>query len=197
MKRTPVEKYFTQKEWTVIEIICVAFIIIGAILFTFVWNAGPIGIAIFLVALVVLLISKSSKIKAADVDAAKAKLLSDEIINRNSNNCIEMYDPLAEYTKIGKDKVLRSTEYVVSVFDFKNDSTDIHVTRADLLQGSIEREVFTVTSRDVPELTDEVFTIGGVRKTVQFIKCPPLRLSIPVTTNDIDSSSIVEKLCKK
>ncbi len=192
-----VEKYFTQKSWTVLEIILLVITIISAIVFSFVWGGGPIGLPVFMVALVCLIVSKSSKTKAVEVDNAKAKLLSDLNIEKSSKNCIEMYDPNAKYAKIGKDKALRSSEYILSVFDFKKENTEINVYRLDLLNKESKKETFILTPDAKAELTEEVLLIGGVRKTVQFLTCPSVGMKIPVTTNDIDASNIVNKICNR
>ncbi len=191
-----VEKYFTQKDWTVLEIICVVALVIGAFLLLFIYGDGPIGLGLVLTGSFTLIISKSSKTKAAEVDSVKNKLLEGEKLERSPKNCIEVYDPNAKYTRIGKDKALRSSEYIVSVFDLKKENTEINVYRFDLLAKASGKETFILSPEDKSELTEEVILIGGVRKTVQFLICPSLGMKIPVTANDIDAINIVNKVCK-
>lgn len=92
MKKNPLEKYYQQKNWTIVEIVCVVAILIAAVVATVVNGGIPIGVPIMAVAAVVLIFSKTSKIKDSELDTELDKLVSKHIRLEDHKSVIACYD---------------------------------------------------------------------------------------------------------
>lgn len=195
MKKSNVEKYFTQKNWTLLEILCIIIGIAALIVGTFVWGGGPIGLPLFAFSLLILICVRSSKIKGSYIDRELQKLIDENEIISHGKNVIKSFD-LKKGQVIREKGKCRSNIYVVSLFDFQGNFANIRVYRIDLLSQSIKKEFYTVECGERVILREESVSISGVSKNVNYLVCDEFSSDIPVQTNDINTSEIIQKLCK-
>ena len=195
MKKSNIEKYFTQKNWTLLEILCIIIGTAALIVGTFVWGGGPIGLPLFAFSLLILICVRSSKIKGSYIDRELQKLIDENEIISHGKNVIKSFD-LKKGKVIREKGKCRSNIYVVSVFDFQGETVNISVYRIDLLSQSIKKEFYTVECEERVILREESVSISGVSKNVNYLVCDEFSSDIPVQTNDINASEIIQKICK-
>lgn len=195
MKKSNIEKYFTQKNWTLLEILCIIIGTAALIVGTFVWGGGPIGLPLFAFSLLILICVRSSKIKGSYIDRELQKLIDENEIISHGKNVIKSFD-LKKGKVIREKGKCRSNIYVVSLFDFQGNFANIRVYRIDLLSKSIKKEFYTVECGERVILREESVSISGVSKNVNYLVCDEFSSDIPVQTNDINASEIIQKLCK-
>lgn len=195
MKKSNIEKYFTQKNWTLLEILCIIIGTAALIVGTFVWGGGPIGLPLFAFSLLILICVRSSKIKGSYIDRELQKLIDENEIISHGKNVIKSFD-LKKGQVIREKGKCRSNIYVVSVFDFQGNFANIRVYRIDLLSQSIKKEFYTVECGERVILREESVSISGVSKNVNYLVCDEFSSDIPVQTNDVNASEIIQKLCK-
>ena len=195
MKKSNIEKYFTQKNWTLLEILCIIIGTAALIVGTFVWGGGPIGLPLFAFSLLILICVRSSKIKGSYIDRELQKLIDENEIISHGKNVIKSFD-LKKGQVIREKGKCRSNIYVVSLFDFQGNFANIRVYRIDLLSQSIKKEFYTVECGERVILREESVSISGVSKNVNYLVCDEFSSDIPVQTNDINASEIIQKLCK-
>ena len=195
MKKSNIEKYFTQKNWTLLEILCIIIGTAALIVGTFVWGGGPIGLPLFAFSLLILICVRSSKIKGSYIDRELQKLIDENEIISHGKNVIKSFD-LKKGQVIREKGKCRSNIYVVSLFDFQGNFANIRVYRIDMLSQSIKKEFYTVECGERVILREESVSISGVSKNVNYLVCDEFSSDIPVQTNDINASEIIQKLCK-
>lgn len=195
MKKSNIEKYFTQKNWTLLEILCIIIGTAALIVGTFVWGGGPIGLPLFAFSLLILICVRSSKIKGSYIDRELQKLIDENEIISRGKNVIKSFD-LKKGKVIREKGKCRSNIYVVSLFDFQGNFANIRVYRIDLLSQSIKKEFYTVECGERVILREESVSISGVSKNVNYLVCDEFSSDIPVQTNDINASEIIQKICK-
>lgn len=195
MKKSIAQKYFEQKRWSVLEIIMVIVMIISAIVATFVWGGGPIGLPLLVVSIGVLIFLKSTKIKDNEIDDELNKFLANNLEVVDSKKTIKCFELNGNSVVKGKDGQMRSSVYVVSVFLFDTENTQITVYTFDLLSESVTQKTYTIFRDMKVYLRDKTISVLGANKHIQYLECGDISMSIPVNTNDIDTHNIVEKLC--
>ncbi len=195
MKKNPLEKYYLQRNWTVIEIVCVVVILVAAVVATVVNGGIPIGVPIMVVAVVVLIFSKASKVKDTELDDELNKLVSQHIRLEEHENVIACYDLKKAPVVKGKDGRLRSAVYVISIFDFGKEGTDITVHTFDVAVVGVTVDTYWIPKERETVLREERITVPGGQKTVQYLVCDGIFSGIPVTTNDMQNARMVEKIC--
>ena len=195
MKKSNTVKYFTQKNWGAAEIACVIIAVISFIVATFVWGGGPIGMPLLGIAVLVLIILKSSKVKAAEIDRELEKLIEEASIDSTSKNLIKTFDFKSEY--LVKDKgEWRSSVYVISEIELLEENTLVTVHRIDLLAKRILKESYTLRSDDKISLVEENLVTKFGNKTIYYLASDFFSSNIPVCVNDSRAYEIVNKLCK-
>ena len=195
MKKSIAQKYFEQRQWSILEIIMVIVIIISAIVATFVWGGGPIGLPLLVISIGVLIFLKSTKIKDDEIDDELNKLLANNFEVIDSKKTIKCFELNGNPVVKGKDGQMRSSVCVVSVFLFNAETTQITSYTFDLLSENVTQKTYTIFGDMKVYLQDKTISVLGADKQVQYLECGDVSMSIPVNTNDIDTHSIVEKLC--
>lgn len=195
MKVNTVEKYFKQKNWSLVEIICVVIAVIFAIVATFIDGGGPIGLPLVGLSVIILIICRSTKISDTEIDALLNKLIDDNIDTCESKYVIKAFDLRNCPGTKGKDGKIRSTNYVISCFLFECCETQIVVYRFNLLSNSMQKETYAIPKNEKISLIEESVQIGGIKRTIQYIECKTASLIVPVNSNEMDSFKIIEKLC--
>ena len=88
MKQSHIEKYFKQKEFSLIDIICLVIALMALIVSTFVWGGLPIGMPIFILSVAVLIISRSSRIKDSEIDGVVDNFAEQNAIDKSEKNIL-------------------------------------------------------------------------------------------------------------
>lgn len=195
MKKSVAERYFTQSNWTIAEIICVTVAVLSLIAATFVDGGGPIGFPLAIVSIIVLIICKTAKIKDAEIDSLLDKIIKDKVEVKESKQVIRAFDLRGCKVKKGKDGKVRSTKYVISCFSPNPRSVEIDVYNIDLISGKVENVRYSIPREESILLAEEKIEIGGARKTIQIMENKESNLSLPVHTDDVDTCKIVEEIC--
>lgn len=195
MKNNLAQKYFEQKNWTVLELILLGVAIIAAGIITFAWHGIPIGTPILIVAVVALAFSKTQKVKDAEIDSMLNKMIANEIDSDVLKKSIQSFDLQSQPAKKGKDGKMRSSIYVVALTEFEKEIAKLTCWRFDLLQENFTKESYTVTIGSGVSLIETSVTVSGSQKEVAFLESDAFTSAIPVEINDIIVDKIVKKLC--
>ncbi|MBE6566962.1 MAG: hypothetical protein E7659_07675 [Ruminococcaceae bacterium] len=195
MKNNLAQKYFEQKNWTVLELILLGVAIIAAGIITFAWHGIPIGTPILIVAVVALAFSKTQKVKDAEIDSMLNKMIANEIDSDVLKKSIQSFDLQSQPAKKGKDGKMRSSTYVVTLTEFEKEIAKLTCWRFDLLQENFTKESYTVTIGSGVSLIETSVTVSGSQKEIAFLESDAFTSAIPVEINDIIVNKIVKKLC--
>ncbi len=195
MKKNIVEKYFNQKNWTIIETICVIVAVLFSIVGTFIDGGGPIGIPLVAVSIIVLIIYRTTKISDAEIDNLLNKIIETEVDVKESKQVINTFDFRASKIRKGKDGKARSSSYVISCFSLNPCSTEINVYNIDLISGKVKNTRYSIPKDESILLIEDRIEIGDTKKTIQFIECKSSDLLLPVNTDDMNAYKIIETIC--
>ncbi|MBQ7392199.1 MAG: hypothetical protein IJV73_05885 [Clostridia bacterium] len=195
MKNNFTQKYFEQKNWTVLELIFLGIAIIAAFVFTFLRYGIPIGTPFFIVAVAALAFLKTQKIKDAEIDSMLNKMIANSIEPDVLKKSMKSFDLQAQLTKKGKDGKMRSSAYVVTLVEFEKGTAKSTCWRFDLLQENFAKESYTVTIGSGVSLVEKSVTVSGSQKEVAFLESDAFTSAIPVEVNDITVDKTVKKLC--
>lgn len=196
MKNDIIEKYFKQSNWTLFELIMLIVAILSVICITFFYRGIPMGTPPLVVSVSILIFLKSQKIKDAEIDAKINELVFTYVGNEESKNIIKCFDLQSEPIRKGKDGRLRSSIYVVSFFKFDKEFAEITVYNLDLLSTTVNKNIYKISNETPVFLQEKTIQVSGSQKTVEYLVCIDVSLNIPVYTNEINASSIIEKLCR-
>ena len=196
MKKSIGEKYFCQKSITVIEWVCIAVMVVSAMIATFVWGGGPTGLTLFGISAFLLIISRSSRVKDEEIDNLIKKMLEQNEIDINKKSAISTYDLKNVPTVKGKDGQLRSSNYVVSFFDISNDLLKITTYNFDLVSAEMKKSEYNLTGGYQITLVEEDVIVGKTTsKKANYLISDCFEKAIPVTVDDIDSIALIKKIC--
>ena len=196
MKQSHIEKYFKQKEFSLIDIICFVIALMALIVSTFVWGGLPIGMPIFILSVAVLIISRSSRIKDGEIDGVVDNFAEQNAIDKSEKNIIAAFDLKAEYKMLGKDGKPRSSVYTISSFEFCEELLKIKVYKLNLVTEEMTMSVYSVIDRSKISLVEEDVKVGGKSKNVKYLVCADFEDMIPIHTNDVNAEKLIEKICK-
>lgn len=191
-----VEKYFSQKSFSVLDLICIAMAVIGAIVGTVVWGGGPIGFGLLGISIVILVISRSTRAKDEEVDKALSHLLEEHKINTAVKNSVAGFDLEGKVVR-GKDQKLRSAYYFVTSFDFLEDGVSVKSVSIDLINGTVAENEYAIGKGERVTLVEN--GISGVSNKKSYrLSCECWGgVSVPVSVDDLESSKLIEKVCKE
>ena len=195
MKNKNAQKYFTQKNLSAIDIICIAVAVIGAIVATFVWGGGPIGIPMFVFSIMVLVFLRSTRIQDQEIDKLVQKMFSENCGDLEDKNMICTFYLSKENSVKGKDGKLRSPQYVVSYYETLSAETKITVYYFNLIESMVEKENILVSNSTKMHLNEQTLMLSSGRKKIYFLSSNDNSFNIPVTVDDVESARILEKLC--
>ena len=195
MKNKIAQKYFAQKKFSVVDFICIAVAIVAAIVATFVWGGGPIGIPLLALSLIVLVFSRSTRVKDSEIDRIVKKMFSENCGELEENKLICTFYLSKESALKGKDGKIRSPQYVVSYYETVESGTNITVFYFNLIENTLVKENFFANDGTKLFLEESTVILSSWRKKMYFLSSNEQGFSIPVSVDDIGSARILEKLC--
>lgn len=193
--KNSVEKYFYQKDLSIMEIIFLILAIISLIVATFIRGGGPIGIPASLVCVVVFCICRSFRIKDAEIDQTLKKIMQDNGVG-SSESAIECYELNNTVIKKRKDGKFISPNYYITNIIFSSEDTLFNIYIIDLIKQSVKMISHSVNCNEKVTLTEETIKIGSGFAKVAHLKIES-GFVIPVTLNDYKSSQLIQKICDR
>ncbi len=198
MKKSIGEKYFNQKDLNIFDIICIAVMAVSVLVATFVWGGGPTGITLLGISALLFIISRSTRVKDSEIDDLIKKLSEQSEIDASSKNAISAFDLKKLPVVKGKDGTYRSSIYVVSFFDISDDRLKLTVYSIDLISAEVRKNEYNLTGEYRIELAEENIKVNkNTNKKANYLVSDCFERAIPVMLDDIDSSKLIEKICKK
>ncbi len=188
------QKYFTQKSWTVFEIICIIAALYSAYVSVYVFGGGSIGFAFFSISIGCFAISKTTKITAEDVEDELARLIRDNKLQIDKENSICIYDLAINPIKKGRDGTFRSRSYVISNFEF-SENIKITVYRIDLFDHVVNEDIYIIPEGESLCLSSEKLETPNGSKEIFCLRSADGAFSIPVRINAMDAWNIIERVC--
>lgn len=189
-----VAKYFSQKSFSVLDLICIAMAVIGAIVGTVVWGGGPIGFGLLGISIVILVISRSTRAKDEEVDKELERLLGENGIDTAAKNTVSGFDLEATVIR-GKDQKLRSERYFVTSFDFLEDKIAVKSLRLDLINGTVTENLYEIGKGERASLIETAVPKASNKKSCR-LYCESFGgAGVPVSLDDLESSKLIEKVC--
>ena len=189
-----VAKYFSQKSFSVLDLICIVIAVIGAIVGTVVWGGGPIGFGLLGISIVILVISRSTRAKDEEVDKELERLLGENGIDTAAKNTVSGFDLEATVIR-GKDQKLRSERYFVTSFDFIEDKIAVKSLCLDLINGTVTENSYEIGKGERASLIETAVPKASNKKSCR-LYCESFGgASVPVSLDDLESSKLIEKVC--
>lgn len=189
-----VAKYFSQKSFSVLDLICIVIAVIGAIVGTVVWGGGPIGFGLLGISIVILVISRSTRAKDEEVDKELERLLGENGIDTAAKNTVSGFDLEATVIR-GKDQKLRSERYFVTSFDFLEDKIAVKSLCLDLINGTVTENLYEIDKGERASLIETAVPKASNKKSCR-LYCESFGgAGVPVSLDDLESSKLIEKVC--
>lgn len=189
-----VAKYFSQKSFSVLDLICIVIAVIGAIVGTVVWGGGPIGFGLLGISIVILVISRSTRAKDEEVDKELERLLGENGIDTAAKNTVSGFDLEATVMR-GKDQKLRSERYFVTSFDFLEDKIAVKSLCIDLINVTVTENLYEIGKGERASLIETAVPKASNKKSCR-LYCESFGgASVPVSLDDLESSKLIEKVC--
>mgnify|MGYP003303909995 CR=1 FL=1 len=189
------EKYFNQKDFSIIEIVLIIISVVSLIIAAVVQGGGPIGLPILLACIVGFCICRSFKIKDSEIEETLEKIIQDNKIEC-SENAIQCYDLKGAIIKKRKDGKFISPNYYITDISFSSEETIFDICVIDLIKQSAEKLSHKVDLKKSIILTEEtVKTRAGVVKA-SYLKVDGGTV-IPVALNDYKASQVIQKVCER
>ena len=189
-----VAKYFSQKSFSVLDLICIVIAVIGAIVGTVVWGGGPIGFGLLGISIVILVISRSTRAKDEEVDKELERLIGENGIDTAAKNTVSGFDLEATVIR-GKDQKLRSERYFVTSFDFIEDKIAVKSLCLDLINGTVTENSYEIGKGERASLIETAVPKASNKKSFR-LYCESFGgAGVPVSLDDLESSKLIEKVC--
>ncbi|MBQ8257967.1 MAG: hypothetical protein IJY97_00245 [Clostridia bacterium] len=189
-----VAKYFSQKSFSVLDLICIVIAVIGAIVGTVVWGGGPIGFGLLGISIVILVISRSTRAKDEEVDKELERLLGENGIDTAAKNTVSGFDLEATVIR-GKDQKFRSERYFVTSFDFLEDKIAVKSLCLDLINGTVTENLYEIGKGERASLIETAVPKASNKKSCR-LYCEFFGgAGVPVSLDDLESSKLIEKVC--
>lgn len=189
-----VAKYYSQKSFSVLDLICIVIAVIGAIVGTVVWGGGPIGFGLLGISIVILVISRSTRAKDEEVDKELERLLGENGIDTAAKNTVSGFDLEATVIR-GKDQKLRSERYFVTFFDFLEDKIAVKSLCLDLINGTVTENLYEIGKGERASLIETAVPKASNKKSCR-LYCESFGgAGVPVSLDDLESSKLIEKVC--
>lgn len=189
------EKYFYQKNFSILEMILLIIAIISSIVAIFIRGGGPIGLPVLLVCVVGLFICHSYKIKDNEIEQLLNKIMQDNNVKR-SESTIECYALKNALIRKRRDGKFISSNYYVTDVLFSSGATLFNIYAIDLIKQSVEMVTHRVNCNEKITLTEET-----IKSNAGFVKMSYLKIGngcvIPVVLNDYKTSQLLQKICDR
>ena len=149
------EKYFHQKDFSVLEIILLILSVVSAIVATFIQGGGPIGLPILLICIVAFCICRSQKIKDTEIDQILKKIMQDNQITY-SDSTIVGYDLKATVVKKRKDgKLISPNYYITDIITTSDEDHVFNIYAIDIINSSVKMISHRVNGTEEVALREE------------------------------------------
>ncbi len=192
--RNSVERYFNQKEFSILEIVLIIIAFVSLMIATFVQGGGPIGLPASLICMIVFCIYRSFKIKDAEIDQTLKRIIQDNKIEC-SENSIQCFELKGTVTKKRKDGKLISPNYYITNIIFSSEETLFHIYIIDLIKQSVETVSHSIKCTEKITLIEErIKTNSGLAHETHLETDDAF--IIPVTLNEYRTSQLVQKVCE-
>jgi len=186
------EKYFHQKDFSILEIILLIIAIVSLIAAIFIQGGGPIGLPVFMVCVAIFFICYSLKIKDDEIEETLKKIMLDNEV-KCSESIIECYELKNTVIKKRKDGKFISPNYYITDIIFSLEYTTFNVYIIDLIKQSVEKVSHRVNCNEKIALTEET-----IKTNAGFVKMSHLEIDkgcvIPVALNDYKSSQLLQRI---
>ena len=190
-----VEKYFNQKDFSIIEIVLAIIAVVSLIVATVVQGGGPIGLPVLLACIVAFCICRSFKIKDSEIEEVLRKIIQDNKIDCSEND-IQCYDLKSAVIKKRKDGKFISPNYYITAIVFFAEETIFNIYVIDLIKQSAEKLSYRVDTDKAIILTEET-----IKTRAGFAKVSWLEIEgdgvIFVESNDYKASQLIQKVCDR
>lgn len=190
-----VEKYFYQKNYSLLEMILIIISVISLIVATFVQGGGPIGLPVLLACVVTFFICRSFKIKDNEIDQTIKKIMRDNNVTC-SESTIECYELKNTVTKKRNDGKIISPNYYITEIIFSSEYTLFNIYIIDLIKQSVEKVSHSVNCNEKVTLTDETVKTNAGSVKISYLEIKNNCL-IPVVQNDYKTSQLLQKICDR
>ena len=190
------EQYFSQKEWSLLETVLLAVLIIAAIVATFVQGGGPVGIPFFMISAVGLIFCRSAKIKDSEIDRMLQNLLVDNGVER-TNNSFSGYELSNTVVKKRKDgKWISSKYYITNISWLPDKKIALDVYSVDLVSAVVNKEIYTISSDELVLVKKRIRVSEG-QKSVAYLRLKSSNQLLPITLDDYTTSQLIEQICSE
>ena len=198
MKQNIPERYFSQKSFSIMEIILILLATISAIIATFVNGGGPVGFPILFLCIFGIVILRSTKIKDDDIDKILQQIISNNEITISDTTiiCYDLHNIAVKKRKDGKLCSRRCFITNISTHLKTEITFDIYIV--DLISNTVEFFSHTVNNdNDVKvELIEETIKSNVGWHKISYLRIDNFDHCIPVTLSDYKTYNIIEKICK-
>lgn len=192
--RNSVERYFNQKEFSILEIVLIIIAFVSLMIATFVQGGGPIGLPALLICMIVFCIYRSFKIKDAEIDQTLKRIIQDNKIEC-SENSIQCFELKGTVTKKRKDGKLISPNCYITNIIFSSEETLFHIYIIDLIKQSVETVSHSIKCTEKITLIEERIKTNSGLAHETHLKTDDAFI-IPVTLNEYRTSQLVQKVCE-
>ena len=191
-KQSTFEKYFSQKRFTVIEIILMVLCVMS-FLFAMLRGGGPYGLTSGFIILMPLIFLLSNKIQDEEVDDAIARIILENGINLEKPNVFSLYDLRVERMKKGKDGKFRSEKYVILELTPKVGGNLLIVCHyINVVKNEVVREEYFVDTENSLELREELERDSFGIRHYNYIFSDVFPNGIPYPYNEYKSSELIK-----
>ncbi len=190
-----VEKYFNQKDFSIIEIVLAIIAVVSLIVATVVQGGGPIGLPVLLACIVAFCICRSFKIKDSEIEEILRKTIQDNKIDCSEND-IQCYDLKSAVIKKRKDGKFISPNYYITNIVFAAEETVFNIYVIDLIEQSVENLSRRVDLNKAIILTEEMIKTRAGNAKVFYLEIEG-GCVIPVELNDFVASQLIQKVCDR
>ncbi len=192
--RNSVERYFNQKEFSILDIVLIIIAFVSLVIATFVQGGGPIGLPILMLSIIVICVYRSFKIKDTEIDQTLKRIIQDNKIEC-SENSIQCYELKGMLTKRRKDGKYISSNYYITNIIFSSEETLFHIYVIDLIKQSVETVSHSTKCTEKITLIEEKIKTNSGLAHVAHLEIDNAFV-IPVTLNEYRTSQLVQKICE-
>lgn len=189
------EKYFNQKDFSIIEIVLIILSVVSLIAAAVIQGGGPIGLPVLLVCIVAFCICRSFKIKDSEIEEILRKTIQDNKIDCSEND-IQCYDLKSAVIKKRKDGKFISPNYYITDIVFSAEETIFNIYVIDLIKQSAEKLSHRVgINKSIVLMEETIKTRAGFAK-VSWLEIEGDGV-IFVESNDYKASQLIQKVCDR
>ena len=190
------EKYLSQKRSSFTEILFGVLLGIGVFMFMLLRGGGYYGLIVILLSTVGLIWTKALKIKDDEYEEILRLIIRDADILPASEERLALYDIGKGKVTIGKDQKPRSAYWVITDFDFKEDSCHITSHEIDIVNEKVETKIYTASVPCEISIEEKEISVPTGKKRIAYVSLDGGKISFPVDPTSVDTDSIISRLKK-